>query len=389
MAECITLLGATGSIGTQTLAVLAEHPQRYRIFALVAGANWQLLAEQCQQWQPTYAVMADEQAARQLTLELRQHNINTQVLHGLDAMEQVSAAEEVDTVVAAIVGAVGVRPTLAAVHAGKRILLANKEALVVTGQLFMDAVAASDSELVPVDSEHNAIFQCLPQDGSKSGVKKLCLTASGGPFRGFTPQQLQNVTPAMAVKHPNWSMGQKISVDSASLMNKGLELIEACWLFAVDEAQVDVVVHPESVVHSMVEYLDGSVLAQLGTPDMRTPIACALAWPERIYSGAPSLSFTELAGLHFEEPNHELFPSLNLARTALQQGGTATAILNAANEEAVAAFLANRISFQAIFAIVQDTLQTIETQAANELEVVLQADAAARQHALSLMARRA
>ncbi|HLR17628.1 MAG TPA: 1-deoxy-D-xylulose-5-phosphate reductoisomerase [Alcanivoracaceae bacterium] len=386
MAEQITLLGSTGSIGTQTLKVMAEHPGRYAVYALVAGANWRLLAEQCLAWQPVYAVLADEEAAQQLQKHLHEQNCRTEVLSGVKAMEQVSAAAEVDVVVAAIVGAVGVRPTLAAVQAGKRVLLANKEALVVTGQLFMDAVHTHQAELIPLDSEHNAIFQCLPQEGVQhGGVSQLWLTASGGPFRNFTAQQLATVTPAMAVKHPNWSMGQKISVDSASLMNKGLELIEACWLFDVPHEQVTVVVHPESVVHSMVEYVDGSVLAQLGSPDMRTPIAHALAWPERMHSGAPALKLTELAALHFEEPNHELFPSLNLAREALTVGGTATAILNAANEEAVAAFLLGELSFQGIFAVVTDAINKVAVETASELEVVMAADEQARRCARAII----
>lgn len=386
MAQQITLLGSTGSIGTQTLMVMAEHPERYAVFALVAGANWRLLAEQCLVWQPAYAVLADESAAQQLRNYLAAKGSSTEVLSGLAAMEQVAAASTVDTVVAAIVGAVGVRPTLAAVQAGKRVLLANKEALVVTGQLFMDAVHKHGAELIPLDSEHNAIFQCLPEGGvQQGGVSHLWLTASGGPFRGFSAAQLAAVTPAMAVKHPNWSMGQKISVDSASLMNKGLELIEACWLFAVPHEQVEVLVHPESVVHSMVEYVDGSVLAQLGSPDMRTPIAHALAWPERMRSGAPRLQLAELATLHFEEPNHALFPSLTLARAALSEGGTATAILNAANEEAVAAFLQGALSFQGIFHVVTETLNKVAAEPAAELEGVMLADQAARHCARGLI----
>lgn len=386
MAQQVTLLGSTGSIGTQTLMVMAEHPERYAVFALVAGANWRLLADQCLAWQPAYAVMADAEAAQLLRAHLQAQGSRTEVLSGLAAMEQVAQATEVDTVVAAIVGAVGVRPTLAAVQAGKRVLLANKEALVVTGQLFMDAVHEHGAELVPLDSEHNAIFQCLPEGGvQQGGVSHLWLTASGGPFRGYSAQQLAQVTPAMAVKHPNWSMGQKISVDSASLMNKGLELIEACWLFGVTHEQINVVVHPESVVHSMVEYIDGSVLAQLGSPDMRTPIAHALAWPERMRSGAPRLTLAELTTLRFEEPDHALFPSLMLAREAFQAGGTATAIFNAANEEAVAAFLAGQLSFQGIFTVVAEALHSIASQPASELEVVMMADKEARHCARHLI----
>jgi len=384
----ITLLGATGSIGTQTLAVMAEHPERYDVFALVAGNNWRLMAEQCQQWQPQHAVMACEEAARALRQALREQGLATEVHHGVEAMVQMAKHAEVDTVVAAIVGAQGMYPTLAAVEAGKRVLLANKEALVVAGQLFMDAVKRHKAELIPLDSEHNAIFQCLPQEGVGPGVSKLWLTASGGPFRGYSGEQLAKVTPAMALKHPNWSMGQKISVDSASLMNKGLELIEACWLFGVPEDRVEVLVHPESVVHSMVEYVDGSVLAQLGSPDMRTPIACALAWPERITSGAPALNLAEVAALHFEPPNDDLFPSLKLARQAMVTGGTAAAVLNAANEEAVAAFLQERLSFQGIFAVVMECLDKVPVVEATDLEQLIQADAQARQQAVQFITQR-
>lgn len=387
MKQQVTLLGATGSIGTQTLAVMAEHPERYDVFALAAGANWQLLAEQCIQWQPKQAIMACPQAAKALREALKAQQVDTEVLQGIDAMALAASAQEVDTVVAAIVGAQGVRPTLAAVEAGKRILLANKEALVVAGQLFMDAVAHHQAELIPLDSEHNAIFQCLPPQGVDAGVNKLWLTASGGPFRGFSAEQLSQVTPAMALKHPNWSMGQKISVDSASLMNKGLELIEACWLFDVPESQVEVLVHPESVVHSMVEYVDGSVLAQLGSPDMRTPIACALAWPERIYSGAPQLNLAEVAALNFEAPDEDLFPSLKLARQAMVTGGTAAAVLNAANEVAVDAFLQQQLSFQGIFTLVTDCLHKIPVAAATTLDNLMQADASAREHATQLIAQ--
>lgn len=387
MKQQVTLLGATGSIGTQTLAVMAEHPERYEVFALAAGSNWQLLAQQCVQWRPKQAIMACPAAAKALRQALQTEQIDTEVLQGIEAMAAAASATEVDTVVAAIVGAQGVRPTLAAVQAGKRILLANKEALVVAGQLFMDAVAHHQAELIPLDSEHNAIFQCLPRQGVDTGVNKLWLTASGGPFRGFNAEQLAHVTPAMALKHPNWSMGQKISVDSASLMNKGLELIEACWLFGVPESQVEVLVHPESVVHSMVEYVDGSVLAQLGSPDMRTPIACALAWPERIYSGAPQLNLAEVATLHFEAPNDDLFPSLKLARQAMVTGGTASAVLNAANEVAVAAFLQQQLSFQGIFSLVTDCLNTIPVAQATTLDSLMQADASARKHASQLISQ--
>ena len=389
----LTLLGATGSIGTQTLAVLALHPARYRVYALTAGSQWQALAAQCETWQPRYAVLADEQAALSLRNHLQALGSQTEVLAGDAALAQVAAAAEVDTVVAAIVGAAGVRPTLAAVHAGKRVLLANKEALVVTGQLFMDAVTASGAQLLPVDSEHNAIFQCLPpcapgQNARLAGVRKLLLTASGGPFRTFTAEQLATVTPEQAVRHPNWNMGPKISVDSATLMNKGLELIEACWLFSVPPSLIDVVVHPQSVLHSMVEYDDGSVLAQLGTPDMKTPIACALAWPERIDSGARRLDFTRLAGLDFEAPDETRFPCLRLAREAMQTGGTATAVLNAANEVAVAAFLDHRLDFPGIPVVVAETLARVAAPACTDVDAVMAVDAAARRVATAQLTAR-
>ena len=375
----ITILGATGSIGVQTLEVLALHPQRYQPFALVAFTRWQALAEQCLKFNPRYAVLRDEKAAEALRNHLCALGSEVEVLGGEEALDLVASHADTDVVVAAIVGAAGVKPTLAAVRAGKRILLANKEALVVTGQLFMDAVRDSGAELIPVDSEHNAIFQCLPSAGDRrGGVRKLLLTASGGPFRTLEAEALAAVTAAQAIRHPNWDMGPKISVDSATLMNKGLELIEASWLFAMPSQQIEVVVHPQSVVHSMVEYEDGSVLAQLGTPDMRTPIACALAWPERIASGAPRLDFTRLANLEFEAPDLQRFPCLRLAREALEAGGTATAVLNAANEVAVAAFLDERIGFADIADCVAAALERILAPTCRNVEDVLAVDAATR-----------
>ena len=386
----VTVLGATGSIGTQTLDVLALHPARYRVHALTAGSQWQLLARQCLQWHPRYAVLDDPAAAEALRNHLREAGSDTQVLAGPEAQCQVAADAGADTVVAAIVGAAGVRPTLAAVHAGKRILLANKEALVVTGALFMEAVKASGATLIPVDSEHSAIFQCLPGEGDRlRGVSRLVLTASGGPFREMEAAALAHVTPEQAVRHPNWCMGPKISVDSATLMNKGLELIEACWLFDVPPGRIDVVVHPQSVLHSMVEYDDGSVLAQLGTPDMKTPIACALAWPERIDSGAERLDFTRLAGLSFEAPDEGRFPCLRLAREAMQAGGVATAVLNAANEEAVAAFLARRLDFPGIPAVVEAVLEQTAAPRCPDVEAVMAVDAQAREKARIMITERA
>lgn len=386
MVQQVTILGATGSIGVQTLEVLALHPDRYRPFALAAFTRWQALAEQCLAFKPRYAVLRDEAAALALRNHLAAAGSDVEVLGGDEALNMVAAHPDADVVVAAIVGAAGVEPTMAAVHAGKRILLANKEALVVTGKIFMDAVEASGAELVPLDSEHNAIFQCMPHGSSASmkggqknaGVTRLILTASGGPFRTLDKEALMNVTPEQAVRHPNWDMGPKISVDSATLMNKGLELIEASWLFAMPSEKIDVVVHPQSVIHSMVEYEDGSVLAQLGTPDMRTPIACALAWPDRVASGATRLDFTQMSELQFEAPDMERFPCLRLAREALEAGGTATAVLNAANEVAVAAFLAGQIGFMDISHCAATALDKMLAPTCKTVEEVLAVDAATR-----------
>lgn len=383
--ETVTILGATGSIGRQTLDVLARNPERYRVLGLTAGHRWRELAEHCLTWRPPFAALADEQAAEALRNHLREAGSHTQVLAGHAGVAEVAALQEADTVVAAIVGAAGVRPTLAAVEAGKKILLANKETLVVTGALFMEAVKRHGATLLPVDSEHNAIFQCLPAEGVGPGVRRLLLTASGGPFRGWTREQLTAVTPEQAVCHPNWDMGPKISVDSATLMNKGLEYIEACWLFDVAPERIDVVIHPQSVVHSMVEYLDGSVLAQMGTPDMRTPIACALSWPERIESGASRLDFATLSGLDFQAPDNDAFPCLGLARQAMEEGGAATAVLNAANEEAVAAFLDRRLGFNAIGAVVEETLQRTPSSRCADVDAVMDVDARARDLARSLI----
>lgn len=383
--ETVTILGATGSIGRQTLDVLARNPERYRVLGLTAGHRWRELAEHCLTWRPPFAALADEQAAEALRNHLREAGSHTQVLAGHAGVAEVAALQEADTVVAAIVGAAGVRPTLAAVEAGKKILLANKETLVVTGALFMEAVKRHGATLLPVDSEHNAIFQCLPADGVGPGVRRLLLTASGGPFRGWTREQLTAVTPEQAVCHPNWDMGPKISVDSATLMNKGLEYIEACWLFDVAPQRIDVVIHPQSVVHSMVEYLDGSVLAQMGTPDMRTPIACALSWPERIESGASRLDFATLSSLDFQAPDNDAFPCLGLARQAMEEGGAATAVLNAANEEAVAAFLDRRLGFNAIGAVVEETLQRTPSSRCADVDAVMDVDARARDLARSLI----
>lgn len=381
----ITILGSTGSIGTSTLDVVARHPDKFRIVALTANSQVDLLFKQCRQFNPAFAVMLDEAAAMQLRQRLLEAGMNTEVLSGVAALEQVSALPEVDTVMAAIVGAAGLRPTLAAAHAGKKILLANKETLVMAGNVFMDAVRASGSVLLPIDSEHNAIFQALPRgydgDLAASGVRRILLTASGGPFRNTPLSELRDVTPDQACAHPNWVMGRKISVDSASMMNKGLEVIEAHWLFNAGADDIQVVVHPQSVIHSLVEYVDGSVLAQLGNPDMRTPIAYGLAYPERIDSGVASLDLFKVATLNFVAPDFERFPCLTLAYRALRAAGTAPAILNAANEVAVAAFLDKQISFLSIPRVIGAVLDALPVSPVGCLEDVLGADAEARRAA--------
>ena len=390
----ITILGATGSIGVSTLDVIARHPGRYQVFALSADRRWQLLATQCLMHKPRYAVLNDPVAALELEHELRRQGCTTEVLQGADALASVAAHDQVDTVMAAIVGAVGLLPTLAAVKAGKKVLLANKEALVMAGGLFTRAVAEHGAILLPIDSEHNAIFQCLPNhradyltEGLKSsGVRKILLTASGGPFRNTPITDLAKVTPEQACAHPNWSMGQKISVDSATMLNKGLELIEACWLFNTRPQQVQVVIHPQSVIHSMVEYIDGSVLAQLGNPDMRTPIAHALAWPERIESGVSSLDLIATARLDFSAPDYERFPCLHLAQQAAEVSGTAPAILNAANEIAVAAFLNRTIRFDQIAVVIDHVLSRLSAFEPHSLAQVQSADAEARAMAQQLIA---
>ena len=385
--QMITVLGATGSIGVSTLDVIARHPDKYAVFALTAHTRIAKLVEQCQQFNPKFAVVGDAVLAGQLQAKLRACGSATEAIYGLEALCQVSSDPAVDTVMAAIVGAAGLVPTLAAVHAGKKILLANKEALVMAGGLFMQAVADSGSLLLPIDSEHNAIFQCLPTDygrsagtgiGMASGVEKLLLSASGGPFRGMSLEQMHSVTPDQACAHPNWSMGRKISVDSASLMNKGLELIEACWLFAVPEQSIEVVVHPQSIIHSLVQYSDGSVLAQLGNPDMRTPIAHALAWPQRIKSGVANLDLFQIARLDFEKPDMQAFPCLGIARSAAQAGANAATILNAANEIAVQAFLDQRIGFTQIANVVEQTLNSQVICEPESLEAVQESDNQAR-----------
>lgn len=378
----ITVLGATGSIGLSTLDVIARHPDRYQVFGLSGYSRIAELLALCVLHRPRVAVVPDERAARQLQADLRAAGLSTEVLVGEEGLCQIASASEVDAVMASIVGAAGLRPTLAAVNAGKKILLANKEALVMTGALFMQAVRRSGSVLLPIDSEHNAIFQCLPQDFARGlapvGVRRILLTASGGPFRETPLAELENVTPDQACAHPNWSMGRKISVDSASMMNKGLEMIEACWLFDARPDQVEVVIHPQSVIHSLVDYIDGSVLAQLGNPDMRTPISNALAWPERIESGVAPLDLFAVARLDFQRPDEQRFPCLRLAREAAMAGNSAPAMLNAANEVAVAAFLEGRIRYPQIACVIEDVLNAEPVIAVDELEAVFAADARAR-----------
>lgn len=388
----ITVLGATGSIGLSTLDVIARHPQRYEVFALSGYSRLDELLALCVRHRPAYAVVPSADAAARLREGLTAAGCPTEVLEGEAGLCQVACASEVDAVMAAIVGAAGLRPTLAAVEAGKKVLLANKEALVMSGALFMDAVRHSGAVLLPIDSEHNAIFQCLPTDHARGlaqvGVRRILLTASGGPFRETPVAALEDVTPEQACAHPNWSMGRKISVDSASMMNKGLELIEACWLFDAAPAKVEVVVHPQSVIHSLVDYVDGSVLAQLGNPDMRTPIANALAWPERIDSGVAPLDLFSIARLDFQAPDEQRFPCLRLARQAAEAGNSAPAVLNAANEVAVEAFLQRRIRFPEIAGMIEQVLDQEPVVALPTLDAVFAADQRARELSREWLRRR-
>jgi len=381
----IAILGSTGSIGVSTLDVIARHPERFEVVALCARSNAQKLVEQCIRFSPRYAVMIEPAAARQVRDRLRAANVGTEVLSSPGDIERMAALPEVDMVMAAIVGAVGLPAVLAAACAGKTILLANKEALVMSGPLFISAVRESGATLLPIDSEHNAVFQALPRGFERglelAGVRKIILTASGGPFRTMPVEKLRDVTPDQACAHPNWVMGRKISVDSATMMNKALEVIEARWLFDALPAQIDVLVHPQSIVHSMVEYRDGSVIAQLGNPDMRTPIACALAYPERIDAGVAPLNLTTVGRLDFEAVDDTRFPCVKLAYQALRQGGTAATVLNAANEIAVEAFLDRRVAFTAIAEIVERVLDSTPLDGMNTLEDVYQADSLARANA--------
>jgi len=401
----ITILGATGSIGLNTLEVIKQHQDKFKVIALTANRDVEGLNALCLEWLPRYAVMADAQAAEQLEQRLKRAQLPVQVLSGRDGLIKVASLPEIEIVMAAIVGGAGLVPTLAAAQAGKRILLANKEALVMSGQLLLATVFKQGAELLPIDSEHNAVFQCIPpshfnttkdHDHSRtrlktpsafadSGISRILLTASGGPFRHYSGEQMQTVTPEQACAHPNWKMGPKISVDSATMMNKGLEVIEACWLFSAQPHQVEVLLHPQSIIHSLVEYIDGSVLAQLGNPDMRTPIAHALGWPERISSGVKRLNLAEIGQLQFEPVDFKKFPCLQLAYDAMLAGGTTTTILNAANEIAVQAFLQKRLRFTDIHRVIETTLSHLTGRIVTQLDLILEEDTRAREFATEIV----
>lgn len=396
MTQSVCILGATGSIGKSTLRVLQQHPEKYTVFAVSAFNRMNELLEICKSHQPKFVVVPKDKAL-ELQQRFQQENLNNiEILTDEAGLIAIAEHAEVDIVMAAIVGAAGLLPTLAAVKAGKRVLLANKEALVMSGDIMMQAAREHNALLLPVDSEHNAIFQSLPTNylqtertgQPKLGVSRILLTASGGPFLNHSIEQLDNVTPQQACKHPNWSMGQKISVDSATLMNKGLELIEACHLFSISEHFVTVVVHPQSIIHSLVQYVDGSTLAQMGNPDMCTPIAHALAWPERLVTDVPALDLFEVTQLNFQSPDNIKFPALNLARQAMKAGGLAPTILNAANEIAVEAFLQHKIRFTDITQVVEHTLQNVHNAKAENIDIILQTDMIARQVAAQRIASR-
>ncbi|MEX0334527.1 1-deoxy-D-xylulose-5-phosphate reductoisomerase [Vibrio tubiashii] len=397
----LTILGATGSIGASTFKVIEQNPEKFSVVALAAGQNVEKMRQLCQKWQPKYAVMADEQAALKLKAQLIDLKINTEVRSGVDAMCEISSCDEVDTVMAAIVGAAGLLPTMAAVKAGKRVLLANKEALVMSGKLFIDAVEKHGAELLPVDSEHNAIFQCLPSDIQTNlgrcdlnahGISHILLTGSGGPFRYSDIDSLASVTPEQAIAHPNWSMGPKISVDSATMMNKGLEYIEAKWLFNTAREQLKVLIHPQSVIHSMVQYRDGSVLAQMGEPDMATPIALTLSYPERVNAGVAPLDFTKVGELTFLEPDFARYPCLKLAIDACYEGQHATTLLNAANEVAVEAFLQRQLKFTDIAVVNEQVLTkltaSVSSSHCRDLESIVELDRMARELAANTISER-
>ena len=388
----VAILGSTGSIGLSTLDVIARHPDRYRVVALSANRDIGGMLRQCREFRPQLAAMADPDSAVELERLLAAEGLATEVMAGPSGLEAVATHPDASDLMAAIVGAAGVLPTLAAVRLGRRILLANKEALVVSGDLFMAAARASGAQILPIDSEHNAVFQCMPRNFGEGlarvGVERILLTASGGPFRQHSLEQLHDVTPAQACAHPNWDMGRKISVDSATMMNKGLEVIEARWLFDAQPGQIEVLVHPQSVIHSLVQYVDGSVLAQLGNPDMRTPIAHALAWPDRHDSGVGALDLLSVARLDFESPDPRRFPCLRLAFEAISAGGTAPAVLNAANEVAVELFLAGTLAFTEIAEVVEETMAEFPHFAAEDLDQLLAADGRARALAEQLVMSR-
>lgn len=390
MMQNVCILGSTGSIGCSTLDVIERNPERYRVTVLTAQRNVQKMLQQCIQFNPEKVVMRELDAAEELKILLSEKQLSITVLAGESNIIEAPATDGLGIVVAAIVGAAGLLPTLTAVKQGHKVLLANKEALVMSGDLFTKAVTQYNATLLPVDSEHNAIFQSLPNSGkgvlpTMEGVNKVLLTGSGGPFRRLPLEQLSKVTPEQACAHPNWDMGQKISVDSATMMNKGLELIEACFLFNLSIEQVDIVVHPQSIVHSMVSYKDGSVIAQMGRPDMRTPIAHTLAWPDRIDAGVPPLDFYTLSNLSFEAPDFERFPCLRLAKMALERGGTSPCILNAANEVAVAAFLDKKIAFTDIALIIEETINCIDSEEVNSIDAIISVDSQAREKAYQVI----
>lgn len=375
----ITILGSTGTIGINTLDVIKQHHRDFTVQALSANTHVTRLHEQCREWQPRYAVMADEDKADELQTLLQSDDLETEVLSGTEGLCKIASLPETDMVMAGIVGAAGLLPGLAAAQAGKTILLANKEALVMSGSLFMETVQRHNARLLPIDSEHNAVFQCLCGDSMHQGVRRILLTASGGPFLHHSEEQLHRVTPEQACAHPNWVMGRKISVDSATMMNKGLEVIEACRLFAISPDQVEVLIHPQSIIHSLVEYIDGSSLAQLGNPDMRVPIAHALGWPRRIESGVAGLDLLKTGKLEFFSPDRTRFPCLRLAYEAMLAGGTTTTILNAANEVAVAEFLDGKLAFVKIAAVIEETLSRFAGREAGNLDMILEDDLRARE----------
>lgn len=378
--KTLTILGSTGSIGKSALDLVRMHPDRFKVQALTANQNIELIYQQCLEFEPRYAVVGDEEGAKKLRALVRERESETEVLHGRDALLAVAADSEVCTVIAAIVGAAGLLPTMSAINSGKTVLLANKEALVCSGQLFMSAVVKSGARLLPVDSEHNAIFQSL-QNQDKQGVRRLLLTASGGPFLRAAINDLSSATPEQACSHPNWSMGAKISVDSATMMNKGLEVIEARWLFDCPAERIEVVIHPQSIVHSMVEYLDGSTIAQMGNPDMRIPLAHVMAWPERIESGVPGVDFTSIAGLQFEAPDFARFPCLELSMQAAREEADYPVFLNAANEVSVEAFLGGKIAYTDIYKVNQSVTEKASGREPESIEDVLELDVLARRYA--------